>query len=78
MNNIINEAVNDTEFALLKQSDLSILIAPYLVIGLVVLAMFFIIWIARMPTNEDKNKDINFVRTLKHIFSIHLSHFLYI
>ena len=62
--------LNDTEFALLKQSDLSILIAPYLVIGLVVLAMFFIIWIARMPTNEDKNKDINFVRTLKHIFSI--------
>jgi len=63
-------ALPDAEFAVLKQSDLSILIAPYLFIGVVVLVMFLIIWIAPMPTNGDKNKQINFFPTLKRIFSI--------
>lgn len=63
-------SLDDTEFEALMKSDLSILIGPYLAIGLVVLFMFLIIWIARMPTNGDKNKDINFVSTLKRIFSI--------
>ncbi|HBB01971.1 MAG: L-fucose:H+ symporter permease [Bacteroidetes bacterium GWD2_45_23] len=62
--------LSDTEFVALKQADLSILIAPYLVIGIVVMFMFLIIWIARMPTNGDKNKQINFFPTLKRIFSI--------
>jgi FHS family L-fucose permease-like MFS transporter len=60
----------DAEFAALKQSDLSVLIAPYLFIGVVVFVMFLIIWIARMPINGDKNKQINFFPTLKRIFSI--------
>ena len=60
----------DADFIAMKQSDLSILIAPYLAIGLVVMAMFLIIWIAHMPTNGDKNKEINFIPTLKRIFSI--------
>lgn len=60
----------DAEFAALKQSDLSVLIAPYLFIGVVVFVMFLIIWIARMPVNGDKNKQINFFPTLKRIFSI--------
>jgi FHS family L-fucose permease-like MFS transporter len=60
----------DAEFAVLKQSDLSVLIAPYLFIGVVVLVMFLIIWITRMPINGDKNKQINFFPTLKRIFSI--------
>lgn len=62
--------LSDTEVVALKQSDLSILIAPYLVIGIVVMVMFLIIWIARMPTNGDKNKQINFFPTLKKIFSL--------
>ena len=62
--------LSDTEFTTLRQSDLSILIAPYLAIGIVVMVMFLIIWIARMPTNGDKNKQINFFPTLKRIFSI--------
>ena len=60
----------DAEFELLKQSDLSVLIAPYLFIGVVVFVMFLIIWFARMPINGDKNKQINFFPTLKRIFSI--------
>ena len=60
----------DAEFAALKQSDLSVLIAPYLFIGVVVFVMFLIIWLARMPINGDKTKKINFFPTLKRIFSI--------
>ena len=60
----------DAEFTVLKQSDLSILIAPYLFIGVVVFVMFLIIWMTPMPTNGDKNKEINFFPTLKRIFSI--------
>jgi FHS family L-fucose permease-like MFS transporter len=60
----------DAEFAALKQSDLSVLIAPYLFIGVVVFVMFLIICFARMPINGDKNKQINFFPTLKRIFSI--------
>lgn len=70
MSTVERAALNDSEFEVLRQSDLSILIGPYLSIGLVVMVMFIIIWISRMPTNGDKNKDINFVSTLKRIFSI--------
>jgi FHS family L-fucose permease-like MFS transporter len=62
--------LTETEFEVLKQSDLSVLIAPYLLIGVVVLVMFLIIWIARMPTNGDKSKEINFLPTIKRIFCI--------
>ena len=70
MSTVERAALNDFEFEVLRQSDLSILIGPYLAIGLVVMVMFFIIWISRMPTNGDKNKDINFVSTIKRIFSM--------
>lgn len=70
MNTSERALLGDTDFEILKQSDLSILIAPYLAIGIVVLVMFMIIWIARMPKNGDKNKEINFFPTLKRIFSI--------
>lgn len=62
--------LSDPEFEMIKQSDLSILIAPYLAIGLVVLAMFLIILIAKMPKNGDKDKSLHFSATLKRIFSI--------
>lgn len=70
MSTVERATLNDAEFEVLRQSDLSILIGPYLAIGVVVMVMFFIIWISRMPTNGDRNKDINFVSTLKRIFSI--------
>lgn len=62
--------LSDADFAAMRDSDLGVLIAPYLTIGLVVLAMFFVIWIARMPKNADQSHEINFIPTLKRIFSI--------
>lgn len=58
------------QFEAIKQSDLSILIAPYLTIGLVVLGMFLLILFAKMPINADEDKTLMFGSRLKRIFSI--------
>lgn len=62
--------LDDAQFAAVKESDLSVLIAPYLAIGIVIFAMFMLIIIKKMPHNGDKNHDINFVPTLRRIFSL--------
>ncbi|WP_302293416.1 L-fucose:H+ symporter permease [Leyella stercorea] len=62
--------LDDAQFAAVKESDLSVLIAPYLAIGIVIFAMFILILIKKMPHNGDKNHDINFVPTLRRIFSL--------
>lgn len=62
--------LNDAQFAAVKESDLSVLIAPYLAIGIIIFAMFMLILIKKMPHNGDKNHDINFVPTLRRIFSL--------
>ena len=61
---------NAAEFEAVKEQDLSVLIAPYLAIGAVILAMLLVIWFMKMPKNGDKEKSINFVPTLKRIFRI--------
>ena len=58
------------EFEAVKEYDLSVLIGPYLVIGLVILAMFLVILFMRMPKNGDKNHSIDFLPTLRRIFSM--------
>ena len=58
------------EFDAVKMSDLQILSSPYIVIGIVIIAMFVLVAMVRMPKNADKNKTINFLPTLKRIFSI--------
>lgn len=62
--------LNDAQFEAVKESDLSVLIDPYLAIGIVIFAMFMLILIKKMPHNGDKNHDINFVPTLRRIFSL--------
>ena len=62
--------LNDTEFDALKNSDLSVLISPYLAIGIVIAVLFVIILLTKMPKNGDQNKDINFLPTLKRIFGL--------
>ena len=58
------------EFEAVKEYDLSVLIGPYLVIGLVILAMFVLILFWRMPKNGDKIHNIDFVPTLRRIFAM--------
>ena len=62
--------LSDAEFSAMRDSDLSVLIAPYLAIGAVIAVMFAVIYFTNMPKNGDQNHDINFMPTLKRIFSI--------
>ena len=63
------DLLNDSQFQTIKENDLSVLIAPYLVIGLIILAMFLVIFFVKMPKNGDQNHQINFFPTLKRIFA---------
>lgn len=58
------------EFEAVRDSDLSVLIAPYLVIGIVVLVMLVLIRMMKMPKNADQSHEVNFLPTLKRIFCI--------
>jgi len=58
------------EFEAMKMSDLEILSSPYIVIGVVIIMMFILIASVRMPRNADSNHTIDFIPTLKRIFSL--------
>ena len=58
------------DFEAVKTHDLDVLSSPYVVIGIVIIVMFFVIAMVRMPRNADKNHKIDFLPTLKRIFSI--------
>ena len=53
-----------------RESDLAVLIAPYLTIGIVILAMLLLIRFVKMPKNGDQNHKIDFFPTLKRIFTL--------
>lgn len=61
---------DDAKFAETLDHDLWVLITPYLIIGAVILVMFFVIWRAKMPHNADTNHDVRPLTTLKRIFHI--------
>lgn len=58
------------EFEAVKQADLQILIGPYVVVGLAVLALCLIMRFTPMPKNADKDHSLHLGRALKRIFSI--------
>ena len=45
------------------------MIAPYLIIGLIIVAMLLLIRFVKMPKNGDQNHRIDFFPTLKRIFT---------
>ena len=62
--------LSPAEFEALKESDLGVLIAPYLVIGVVILVVLLVIRLTPMPHNADQSHSIDFLPTLKRIFAI--------
>lgn len=62
--------LSDADFAAVRDADLSVLIAPYLIIGAVIALMFVVIWCARMPHNADQNHDVHPLATLRRIVGI--------
>ncbi len=62
--------LNDEQFNLMKDSDLSVLITPYLTIGVVIAIMFIVIFFAKMPKNNDQSHKIDFIPTLKRLVNV--------
>jgi len=62
--------LSPAEFEAVKDHDLGVLANPYIVIGIVILVMLVVIAMVRMPRNDDQNHSINFIPTLKRIFSL--------
>ncbi|MDF1574847.1 MAG: L-fucose:H+ symporter permease [Bacteroidales bacterium] len=58
------------EFEAMKMSDLDTLSSPYIIIGIVIIMMFILIASVRMPRNADSNRNINFLPTIRRIFSL--------
>ena len=70
MDTVERSQLMQAEFEQVRDSDLAILIAPYLVIGVIILIMLLVIRAVRMPHNGDQSHSIDFLPTLKRIFSI--------
>ena len=62
--------LDEAQFTAMRDSDLSVLIAPYLAIGAIIAIMFAVIWFTKMPHNADKNHDVHPLATLKRIVKI--------
>lgn len=63
--------LDEQQFAAVRDSDLEILIAPYLFIGLVILAIFAVIWMKKMPnTGEGSSNGIDFMPSLRRLFRL--------
>ena len=54
----------DTGFEAMKQADLNVLTGPYWVVGIVIIVMFVLILVARMPKNADQDHDMHIVPVL--------------
>jgi len=62
--------LSQSEFEAVRDADLGVLISPYLTIGIIIIVMFILIAITKMPRNGDGKHNIDFIPTLKRIFSI--------
>lgn len=62
--------LSDSEFEAVKHSDLLVLITPYIIIGVIIVAMALLIRFVKMPKSHDPSTKINFFPTLKRIFSV--------
>ena len=58
--------LNDSEFQAIKESDLAVLIAPYLTIGLVILAMLLLIRFVKEWRSESQNRFLSYAKTYFH------------
>ena len=62
--------LDDTEFEALKNADLDVLISPYLIIGVIIAAIFFLILFTKMPKSGDQNHDVHPLATVRRIVKL--------
>lgn len=70
LSTVARSQLTQSEFEQVSDADLSVLITPYLLIGLIILVMLLVIRMTKMPHNGDQTHNIDFLPTLKRIFSI--------
>ena len=70
MESVERATLSDAGFETVKSHDLGVLITPYIMIGIVILVMFLLIAFTKMPKNADQRHNINFLPTLKRIFTL--------
>ena len=63
--------LNDAEFEALKQSDLSVVVGPYAAIGMVLVVIFILILITKIPSNKIENDGFShaFGPSVKRLFA---------
>lgn len=59
--------LDDASFEAMKQADLNVLTGPYWVVGLVIIVMFVLILVAKMPKNADKDHEMNVLPVLNRL-----------
>ena len=65
--------LGQAEFEAIRDADLQVLIGPYVLIGLVILAMLIVIRCVKMPVNKDQNHNIDFIPQYgTHLFTTHM------
>ncbi len=58
------------QFEALKTHDLDILSSPYVAIGGVIIAVFLIILLTKMPKNEESSHDLNLIGALRNLMRV--------
>lgn len=64
---VARSQLDSDAFEALKQSDLTILVTPYLLIAAFIALMFVVILITNMPKNADSNHDLEVLPTLRRL-----------
>lgn len=70
MNSTERAHLSEREFEAIKEADLSVLIEPYLTIGIVIAIIWLAVFLMKMPQNDTDTSSINFTTTLKRLLSL--------
>ncbi|MDR0954258.1 MAG: L-fucose:H+ symporter permease [Rikenellaceae bacterium] len=62
--------LSEADFQAVKAADLEVLISPYVILGLAILVLFFLILFVRMPKNADREHSLHIGASLKRLLRL--------
>ncbi|SMD44881.1 MFS transporter, FHS family, L-fucose permease [Aquiflexum balticum DSM 16537] len=66
--NLIYTTLDETSKAIIRTNDLLVIRNPYVMLGMVVIALALVIFMVKMPENKSKNGSIDFWPSMKRLF----------
>lgn len=66
--NLIYSTLDEASKAIIRTNDLMVIRNPYVMLGLVVLGMFVVIALVKMPESKDSSNKVDFGPTMKRLF----------